>query len=172
MNKNEIMQVLRTKYNVEFKKYYTLEEVHALAKKKKLKIEVTQEEITQGWLNSPKGLLQVLYERHMINKDKLSWYTDQGRKTHMGNNGIIQTKYKEYMLQPMMQACSYFKNEESSMQMLFKKLSSLHNNNIYILTSPKYHCEIAGLGIEYAWGLSKKKFRRIPLSEKKNKATV
>ena len=40
---------------------------------------------------------------------------------------------------------------------------------IHLLTSPKYHCELAGEGIEYSWGLSKKKYRNIPLEEKKGK---
>ena len=35
--------------------------------------------------------------------------------------------------------------------------------------SPKYHCEIAGEGIEYAWGLAKKKFRHTKLEDKNTK---
>ena len=36
-----------------------------------------------------------------------------------------------------------------------------------MVLSPKYHCEIAGEGVEYDWGLIKKAYRNIPL-EKKN----
>jgi hypothetical protein len=32
-----------------------------------------------------------------------------------------------------------------------------------LMFTPKYHCEMAGEGIEYAWGLIKRKFRALPL---------
>jgi hypothetical protein len=35
--------------------------------------------------------------------------------------------------------------------------------------TPKYHCEIAGVGIEYAWAASKSHYRRIPFEEKRTK---
>ena len=33
--------------------------------------------------------------------------------------------------------------------------------------SPKYHCEIAGEGVEYSWGNAKMRYRRIPYSDKR-----
>lgn len=45
----------------------------------------------------------------------------------------------------------------------------LHNRKFELLISPKYHCELAGEGIEYSWGFAKKIFRRIPLIDKKGK---
>ena len=36
-----------------------------------------------------------------------------------------------------------------------------------ILTTPKYHAEISGEGIEYAWGVAKSMYRKIKLSHKK-----
>jgi hypothetical protein len=37
-----------------------------------------------------------------------------------------------------------------------------------IVFSPKFHCELAGLGIEFGWGLSKRYYRRmITLADKK-----
>ena len=38
-----------------------------------------------------------------------------------------------------------------------------------ILVTPKYHCEIAGEGIEYSWGLSKKYYRKLPIHRKRTK---
>ena len=32
--------------------------------------------------------------------------------------------------------------------------------------SPKYHCEIAGEGVEYSWGNAKMLYRRTPYSER------
>ena len=34
--------------------------------------------------------------------------------------------------------------------------------------SPKYHCEIAGEGIEYSWGNAKMRYRHVPFSGKKS----
>ncbi len=38
---------------------------------------------------------------------------------------------------------------------------------ITIKFTPKYHCEIAGEGIEYCWGFSKKIQRRLPLKDRR-----
>ena len=35
------------------------------------------------------------------------------------------------------------------------------------MATPKYHCELAGEGIEYSWGWSKKKYRRQLYANKK-----
>ncbi len=56
------------------------------------------------------------------------------------------------------------------MQKLVEDLSSLHNRQIELLITPKYHCELAGEGIEYAWGLFKKYFRQTAHAGKKGKA--
>jgi hypothetical protein len=39
--------------------------------------------------------------------------------------------------------------------------------NVKINFTPKYHCEIAGEGIEYAWGYSKRYYRNLPFARKK-----
>ena len=36
--------------------------------------------------------------------------------------------------------------------------------------TPKYHCEIAGEGVEYMWGYCKRLFRRVPLAKRRKKA--
>ena len=38
-----------------------------------------------------------------------------------------------------------------------------------MLTSPKYHCELAGEGVEYAWGFMKRNFRNYSLNDKNTK---
>ena len=52
------------------------------------------------------------------------------------------------------------------MEHLFYQLSQKADPNLTMLTSPKYHCEIAGEGIEFVWGMLKRRFRSIPLKEK------
>ena len=68
-----------------------------------------------------------------------------------------------------MQTQSDFVNEPTAIEKLFQQLSAStgkNGPNITMLISPKYHCEIAGEGIEYDWGMIKKNYRNIPLEEK------
>ena len=55
------------------------------------------------------------------------------------------------------------------MEELLDELSTLQDQKLVLLTSPKYHCEIAGEGIELCWGLMKKIYRSIPLEDKRQK---
>lgn len=41
-----------------------------------------------------------------------------------------------------------------------RKYLSTSERRVMVLFSPKYQCELAGLGIEYAWGLAKRFYRR------------
>lgn len=44
---------------------------------------------------------------------------------------------------------------------------SENSSNIDILSTPKYHCKLAGEGIEYSWGGAKRIYRRYPMIEKR-----
>jgi hypothetical protein len=55
------------------------------------------------------------------------------------------------------------------MEELVENLSD-ENNTIMIDLSPKFHCEIAGKGIKYSWGLSQRDYRNKPLAHKKGAA--
>ena len=52
---------------------------------------------------------------------------------------------------------------------LFAQLSEKAEANLKMLTSPKYHCELAGEGVEYTWGFMKRNFRNLSLNEKNTK---
>ena len=69
----------------------------------------------------------------------------------------------------MLNECSDIKEQLSSMEELMDRLSTRQEQNFTILTSPKYHCEIAGEGIELCWGFMKKSYRSIPHEKKKTK---
>ena len=43
------------------------------------------------------------------------------------------------------------------------------DSEIRLLTSPKYHCELAGEGVEYVWGLAKRFYRSVEIGEKRTK---
>jgi hypothetical protein len=59
-----------------------------------------------------------------------------------------------------------FANEISDLQHLFAKLSE-ETCTISIEFTPKYHCEIAGEGIEYCWGSSNKIQRVLLLKDRR-----
>jgi hypothetical protein len=77
--------------------------------------------------------------------------------------GVLQpTTSLKYMLS----SCKDFDEEESLLQSMGRKLEVL------VDCTPKCHCELAGEGIEYAWGCCKNYYCPLPLKEKKIKASV
>ena len=61
-----------------------------------------------------------------------------------------------------------FANEITALEWIAMKLST-DDCCVIVVFSPKYHCEIAGEGIELDWGFSKKYMRRkFKLSDKKH----
>jgi len=117
-------------------------------------------------------MLQVLYERGFIDKSKVTnprsmSYTKKGRKFHTDTDGILSEREKEYSLHHLLSKCTDFLNEKSDLEHLCSDLST-DTSTITITFTPKFHCEIAGEGIEYAWGLAKKYYRRIPYREKRS----
>ena len=67
--------------------------------------------------------------------------------------------------------CTDFTNETTAMQNILREISAPtpKSPTISMLITPKYHCEIAGEGIEYNWGIAKIFYRNIPLVEKLTK---
>ena len=109
----------------------------------------------------------MLWERGFIDEEKLGEYTMNGKKNQKDEEGKTREEYKKYSLRTLMASCTDFKDEKSAMEVLFEQLSTRGQNQIHLLTSPKYHCELAGEGIEYSWGLAKKKYRNSLLKKKK-----
>ena len=114
----------------------------------------------EGCEGKPKGLLQILWERGLIDTTKLSQYTKDGTKDK--KTGKIDRKFS---LRRMMQQCTDFRNEETALQYLGRKLG------VKVDCTPKFHCEMAGEGIEYCWAFSKALYRRKPLASKKSRDT-
>jgi hypothetical protein len=73
---------------------------------------------------------------------------------------IPGSSYKE-----LLASCEDFKNELSLMQHLGNDLG------VHIASTPKYHAELAGEGIESDWALSKNWFKRLPISDRKTRKT-
>ena len=110
-----------------------------------------------GWCGAPKGMLQVLWERGWIDETALSEY----QKISTDDDGKI---IDERSLVVLMASCLDFANEISELQTVGEKLG------IEVMLTPKFHCEIAGEGIEYAWGVSKSMYRSMKLADKRSLA--
>ena len=113
--------------------------------------------VIEGWHLKPKGYLQILWERGFISEKDLSKYTVNGKKD---SYGFVD---KSFSLKQIMANTTDFQNEESLLQSKGRELGVLVDR------SPKCHCEIAGEGIEYSWGFSKNRYRRLPLKNKRKK---
>ena len=102
-------------------------------------------------------MLQVLWERGLIDEQNLAQYTVNGRKDEMG---ILQ---HHTSLKLLLGNCIDFEEEESLLQSKGRLLGAV------IDQTPKCHCELAREGIEYSWGCAKNFFRQQPLKDKRKK---
>ena len=105
-------------------------------------------------------MLQVARERGLLDLDNycVEDFSDKGKLDEFGN------RKKETSLDILLSQCSDFLNEESLLQLNIRKLGC------GVIHTPKYHCEMAGEGIEYSWGNAKMKYRSFKASEKRSKA--
>ena len=142
-----------------------------MAIKYRIKLTIEIDVVEEGWLGKPKGLLQVLWERGWVDEKKIGEYSLKGQKHQMDENGKIKDEHRHLVLRTLMMNCADFKEEKSAMEVLLQDLSNKSSNNqsIKLLVSPKYHCELAGEGVEYCWGLSKRFFRNQGLEKKNTK---
>lgn len=91
----------------------------------------------EGYVGKAKGIKQVLWER--------GWYVDGMSAT---------SKDVQMNLELVLGGLPDFKNERTALQHTVEKRGHI------LVMSPKFHPEVAGVGIEYSWGMSKLKFRR------------
>lgn len=127
------------------------------------------QELPSGWVNKGKGLKQVLWERGFINP-KLKYYAKIPDNWKNEDGEVLEEKkedVKKFVLPEILANCEDFSAEITHLEDLCNQLST-SERQIQVLFSPKYHCELAGLGIEYAWGLAKRFYRRkIKFQDKK-----
>lgn len=137
----------------------TLIEIQKLCEENSIAIDMNHEVVEEGWLNKPKGALQILWERGFIDPQRAKdEYTMKGKKDAFGIL-IPGTSIEE-----MMNLQSDFLNEETLLQYHGRMLG------VIVDRTPKCHPEMAGEGIEYAWGCSKQVYRHFPISQKRSKA--
>jgi hypothetical protein len=165
--KFELMKELIEKKNYNPTRQYTRKQIEATATELGLQLEHEVGEVLEGWIGKPKGMYQILWERGWIDATKkFNEYSNDGKIHEKDERGEVMPQYLPMCLRYLLTQCSDFKNEITALEDLARKLS-LGTSTVKISFTPKYHCEIAGEGIEYAWGLSKRYYRSLPLARKR-----
>ena len=85
-------------------------------------------------------------------------------------SGLLMKDRERYSLSHLLSCCPDFIYQQSDLEELASELSVLGNNVGSVLFTPKFHCELAGEGIEYSWGMSKRMYRKKPIAEKRSVA--
>lgn len=115
----------------------------------------TQGIVEEGFMNKPKGAAQIICERGFTD---LEGKLPDGRKVSMNGTSSkdpvtsIVTIDKTTSALSILKRCSDFQNEQTQMMFICSLLM------VKLLLTPKCHPEIAGRGVEYAWGYSKLRF--------------
>lgn len=119
-----------------------------------------KEKKIDGYIGKQKGALQIAYERGFFD-DTLSV---NGHKVSMMGHilvkgdkkrGIKEQREDSTSVLKMLRGCNDFKTEKTQLQSIVED-----ELGCFIRLTPKCHPEIAGVGIEYAWGYSKFRFRK------------
>jgi hypothetical protein len=144
----------------------------ALCGPRNISTTIEEQKVKEGWLGKPKGMIQILWERGWVNSSKAMTarsmrYSKDGKKEDFGEDGKLKEASRQYALSYLLQQCTNFKCEKSNSEHLATELSG-RDTTISILFTPKYHCELAGEGIEYCWGAAKGMYRKLPLNQKKS----
>ncbi|KAI2488938.1 hypothetical protein MHU86_25992 [Fragilaria crotonensis] len=158
-SKKVLLEALKDKgVTLQQQRGYTKKELQDFARNNGIDVVDVKEQIAPGWEGKPKGLLQVLGERGLIDRASLEQYTLEGRKDAI--TGIVDLRYS---LRHLLAECYDFKEEETALQFLGSQLGVVVN------LTPKFHAELAGEGVEYSWAHSKAFYRRMPLSRKRGR---
>ncbi len=158
-SKKQLLETLKERgVMLQQQRGYTKKELQDFARNNQIELYDCKEIIAPGWEGKPKGLLQVLGERGLIERAALERYTLDGRKDTI--TGKIDFQYS---LRSLLGKCQDFKEEETALQFLGTQLG------VTVLLTPKFHAELAGEGVEYSWAHSKAHYRRMPLSRKRGR---
>jgi hypothetical protein len=129
-----------------------------MAQQAGLALTYLKHEIIQGWEGKPKGMEQILWERGWIDPTLArKVYTVRGTKDSMG------AVRKDTSLQYLMSNLKHFEMQETMLCLKVREMGVMMDQ------TPKCHCELAGEGIEYAWGCAKNHYLRQPLKDKRGK---
>ena len=121
----------------------------------------------EWWRGKAKGMLQMLFERGHVDpadKNSSNWCSEWGKqkenkkKPYEPTDEEATTHFKKATRQrvatAVLNAMDDFRGEVSIIEKIFLDAGHL------VIASPRYHPDLAGAGIEYAWGKAKLDFRR------------
>ena len=116
----------------------------------------TKGEVIAGYVGKPKGAKEIACERGFFlptgvlsNGKKV---TLNGTPSKDAVTGVVNLDKTTSVIR-MLKRCSDFKNEQTQISHILNLLG------ISVRLTPKCHPEIAGRGVEYAWGYAKLQFR-------------
>lgn len=81
--------------------------------------------------------------------------------------GKVMDEMKKYSLVDLLLNCKDFVSEKSDLEQLAAETSASVGRKHSLLFTPKLHCELVGEGIGYYWGVSKRMYRKQPLSTRR-----
>jgi hypothetical protein len=135
---------------------YKLVRLQEMARERNIDLKRNETSKKEGWVGKQKGLLQVLWERGWIDESNLHEYQVL-RKDDEGE--VID----DFSLDVLMASCLDFADEITEMEARGETMG------IRVVSTTKFHAELAGEGIEYAWACAKGWYRAQPLNSKKTK---
>ena len=133
-----------------------VEDLRKRAEEAIIPISETSGKVIEGYVGKPKGALQIACEREFCD---LSGNDENGIKLTLHGASRkdpitdVVTVDKTSSVIRILGRCKDFKTEKTQLMYIMDLLS------IRLILTPKCHPEIAGRGIEYAWGYSKLRFR-------------
>jgi hypothetical protein len=114
--------------------------------------------VIEGYVGKSKGAKQIAWERGLVEEavEKQYYYKVlSNEKFHeLLLNDVAYKLAHRFNLYLILRQCDDFKNEISQMAYVVEALGGL------LVSTPKCHPELAGEGIEYCWGNSKRYYRR------------
>ena len=135
---------------------FTRRDLQEFAKRQNINVSQEKQQILTGWQGEPKGLLQVLWERGLIDEPSLENFTLDGCKEDAITGDIdLQFSHRHVTAEG-----TDFKDEETALQYLGTQLG------VRVQLTPQFHAELAGEGIEYSWAHTKSWYRCVPVSQK------
>ena len=78
--KRQLLEELKEKGFL-VRKYFPKEEIHELANNHQISLTYEQQEVLEGWVGKPKGILHVLWESGWINEAEIEKYSADGKSS-------------------------------------------------------------------------------------------
>ena len=147
------------KGKVRLNRGYKIDELQEIARICEIPTHKEYVPMTVGWDGAPKGMFQVLYETGWIDPEKMDQYRAKAPKDWLDGDGNVKDEHRDFVLTDLLARRQDFANELTSLEWITSELTT-DDCCVLMIYSPKYHCEIAGEGIEMCWGFLKKYYRR------------